>query len=89
MSAIFYILGWLCIVAGAGWGFLIINGAAANGGMSPGVIVAVLPGASVIFAGLVMLALSGILYRLKRIDRHTGDTADAIEDLVTLMKSKQ
>lgn len=82
MSVLFYILGLVLIVGGAGWSFLIFTSAASQGGLSLAVAMATFPGASVVFAGFLFLGLSGILYSLKRISRNTGDAADALDELV-------
>lgn len=87
MSLLFYILGLVSIVAGGGWAFLIFTNAASEGaGLTLGAAMAMTPGFSLAFAGFVFLALSGILYSLKRIARNTGDAADTLDELLAQSK---
>jgi hypothetical protein len=79
MAILFYILGWLAILGGAGWaGYLIYNGINALGPnpdivsylTSVGILLAT-PGLWTLFSGLLLLAIGGGLSRLDEIAYNT------------------
>lgn len=92
MGLIFWILGLLAIVGGAGWMALTLREALDAGGAGgPGALAAVLlamPGLSVVFAGLLLIAVGTVLNRLGRIVRNTADTADAVEALLAAQEAR-
>lgn len=88
MGLIFFVLGWVSILGGAGWiGFVVYDSIRAGGSFQPSVLAdLVLASASAALAlialGFALMAIAGVLGRLDRIVRNTGDTADAVEALL-------
>jgi UPF0716 family protein affecting phage T7 exclusion len=90
---VFYVLGWLGIIAGGGWAALAIQAAASTSSAisSPaasdsalagvaGVLVAA-PGIGLMFSGLLLLAIAGGLSRLDGILRHSRRTARIMQTM--------
>ncbi len=86
MAIIFYLLGWIGILGGAGWaGYTLFQGiqnvlnAPAQSSMITGILdyltnfglITASPGLWMLFAGLLLLAVGGILSRLSEIAYNT------------------
>jgi hypothetical protein len=78
MAIIFYLLGWLCIVSGGFYTWVLITGGAQppdqpGAALSNVMLVSLAqPGLTVMMGGLILLALGGALSRLDRIARNTA-----------------
>ena len=78
MAFLFYILAWLSILGGAAYaGYLVVNATRATAGTDQWIAFALnqglpftMPALQVILAGLVLLAIAGILYRNKDPEIH-------------------
>jgi uncharacterized membrane protein YjgN (DUF898 family) len=79
MAFLFYILAWLSILGGAAYaGYLVVNATRAVAGtdqwiafaLNQGLLVT-MPALQVILAGLVLLAIAGVLSRLDEIAYNT------------------
>jgi hypothetical protein len=93
MAFVFYVLGWLGILAGGGWVGLALYAARNVDQTSPyaeaavlGSLVAMAPGFSVSFGGLLVLAIGGGLARLDGILRYSRMSARTIKDLHEAMQ---
>lgn len=92
MAVVFYILGWLGMLTGAGWLALTAR-AAAEGANAPAATAIALmlistPATGLIIGGLLLIAVGGVITRLNRIARNTADTADAVEALLRIEEGK-
>lgn len=89
MSELFNALGWILGLIGAAWCLLVLSQATPRSSMEYfGLVVAVLPGLSIIGSGLIFLAIGGVLARLDKIVRSAADTADATEDLLAHVRGQ-
>lgn len=77
MTVVFYILGSVVMAAGGLWVFLTIANAArsSNQMASVAALIVAAPGFSVMFGGLLLLAIGAVLARLDRIATNTARTS--------------
>lgn len=79
MAVIFYLLGWIGILGGAGWaGYTIFQGVRTTTALSDIInyltnfgLLAASPGLWMLFSGLMLLAVGGVLSRLSEIAYNT------------------
>ncbi|WP_029042584.1 hypothetical protein [Cucumibacter marinus] len=86
MTYLFYLLGWICVLVGVAWSALIFGQPLrpdATGYAILGRLIAVTPGASVIFGGFLLLAIGGVLHRLDKIVDNSAETSDLLERVVS------
>jgi hypothetical protein len=93
MAFVFYVLGWLGILGGGGWVALALYAARNVDQTSPyaesavlGSLIAMAPGFSVSFGGLLVLAIGGGLARLDGILRYSRMSARTLQDLHEAMQ---
>lgn len=86
MSAVFYILGWLCTLFGGWWVFTTFSTVRGpiTAGQVLGVIIAGAPGFSVLATGLVLLAIGGVLGRLDTIARYSRQSARTLREILAV-----
>ncbi|MGB3338286.1 MAG: hypothetical protein WBA73_14020 [Devosia sp.] len=86
MASVFNALGWLAVLIGGAWSGLILfaprAGAALTGMDVLARLVVAWPGLGLVFSGLFLLAIGGVLSRLDKIVRNTAGTAAATEALM-------
>ena len=84
MAAVFYILGGLVMLLGAAWFATVLGQPLPVGGAGMALIGKTLAATfplSMMFAGLLLLAIGGVLSRLDRIAKNTADAAVALEKI--------
>ena len=87
MAVVLYLLGWLAVLGGGGWAALSLSTSVAEalrrGGAEPLPSLLALaiatPGLGMMLGGLLLLAAGGVLTRLDRIVRNTGETLELLE----------
>lgn len=93
MAYVFYVLGWLGILGGGGWIALTLQ-ASRNidpagpyaGAAALGQFVAMAPGFSIMFGGLLLLAIGGGLARLDGILRYARMSARTNKDILEITR---
>jgi hypothetical protein len=89
LTEFFTAIGWVLLLVGGGWCVLVASTASSTSSMALfGVLIAMLPGFSVVGSGLIFLAIGGVLARLDRIARSVADTADATEGLLAHVRGQ-
>lgn len=84
MAALFYVLGGLVMLLGAGWFAIVLGQPLPVEGAGMALIGKTLAATfplSMMFAGLLLLAVGGVLSRLDRIERNTAGAALALEKI--------
>jgi hypothetical protein len=92
MAYLFYVLGWLSVLAGGAWLAVVVTAASrssalaggdqyASAGAMLGLLAVGTPALGVLFGGLILLAIGGGLARLDGILRHSRRTARVLDDM--------